>query len=190
MQKTKYGSRSLSWKLIAKNQRDARFHAETQQRRFCAAIDMRAALIHGFRTCLNGKRDKELVEELKLSPKEHKRTLELSDTEIFATYANELDVIYAQTDKALHEFQLESSIHDWKEGNKAGSCLYTKVQTIPSNSQETCRFLCQVAFVMHRQENRELFCESKDPENTVVTREELRQFCSTLSLADTKKMNA
>ncbi|ETO60309.1 hypothetical protein F444_21464 [Phytophthora nicotianae P1976] len=171
-----------SWWLVARWQRAARLNAEEQKRRLWAAVDTRAALIQALQTTLHTSLGQQIdvTSELfknsaeLLADKNKRINFDSSDAETFAAFVHELDVIYSQTDKALHAISLESTSKDWdaprqtwKEDSKTGCYLYMSHQTISSDFKETCAVLWQVAYMTHRQENREVFC-AVDPENTVA----------------------
>ncbi|POM73510.1 Hypothetical protein PHPALM_9637 [Phytophthora palmivora] len=164
---------STPWRLMAQWQRNARLNAEAQHRRLCAAVNTRATLIHELQTFLHDRL--RLISDESHLFKHNKFHRSASDVNIFALRAQELDMIYAQTDKILHDFSLESTIdswnapkQSWKEDSQSGHFLYMNEQTISSEFQETCKFLWQIAFMTHRQENREQFNDIEDPENTVA----------------------
>ncbi|OWY98925.1 hypothetical protein PHMEG_00030173 [Phytophthora megakarya] len=171
-----------SWRLMAEWQRKARLNAEVQQLQLRAAVDARSTLIHEFQTLLHNQRPLQrnlIVNEGHLlinNSYQHTKTHHAApDTEIFAIYAQELDMLYAQIDVALHNFEREytedcSDITQtgWKEDRKPGNFLYMNKQVISSEFQDSCNFLWQVAFMTHRQECRDQCHFIQNPEDTVA----------------------
>ncbi|KUF90687.1 hypothetical protein AM588_10004723 [Phytophthora nicotianae] len=113
-----------SWKMIAQRQLAARKGAENQQTQLHKAIDMYATVIKEFH-CLFHERLQHLnvvsiYQELSIKNEpasafsQHKKIrFDSTDTDIFATYIKELDAVYAQTDKTLQTWCLESTEPNW-----------------------------------------------------------------------------
>ncbi|OWZ18209.1 hypothetical protein PHMEG_0007736 [Phytophthora megakarya] len=172
----------VSWRLMANWQRGARLNAEVHQQRLCAAIDEQTTRIHEFQTFLNSQI--RVQRNLVVSEGQHftnnlyahmKPLLALYDTDIFDIYVQELDMIHAQIDMALHNFEFAYTMEgsnttktSWKEERKTGHFVYLDEQVIPSEFEKACNSLWQLTSLTHRQESRHQRFDIADPENTVA----------------------
>ncbi|RLN96764.1 hypothetical protein BBJ28_00014669 [Nothophytophthora sp. Chile5] len=167
------------WQTIAMQQRDVRLASEAQQRQLQTSVGVRAALIEELgglvRKRLNGG---ELVENLGLdnaSYRQKRVQLEPTDTAIFETYLCGLNSAYAETDEVFRACGMDAMPDDavnskqrWEPDVKVGCFQSAMKQMMPFNFKQTCQSLWQLAYLLHRQEDRELYYGLGDPDNTVA----------------------
>ncbi|ETI31641.1 hypothetical protein F443_21427 [Phytophthora nicotianae P1569] len=175
-----------SWKMVAQRQLAARKGAENQQTQLHKAIDMYATVIKEFH-CLFHERlqhlnDVSIYQELSIKNEpasafsQHKKIrFDSTDTDIFATYIKELDAVYAQTDKTLQTWCLESTEPNWDAPKEiwdkdpdTGYFQFRGKVTVPFDFKDICRSRWQVAHLLHLQDCREIYDAVNDPENTLA----------------------
>ncbi|KAG3156475.1 hypothetical protein PI126_g8746 [Phytophthora idaei] len=108
---------SSSWKMIAQHQLAARKGAEVHQTQLCKAIGFYGVVLGEFQRLfherLRNLNDFPHNEDRATTFSQHKKIrFGATDTEIFA-YIKELDAVYAQTDKTLQAWRLESTDANW-----------------------------------------------------------------------------
>ncbi|KAG6948361.1 hypothetical protein JG688_00015131 [Phytophthora aleatoria] len=109
---------SSSWKMIAQHQLAARKGAEIHQTQLCKAIGFYGVVLGEFQRLfherLRNLNDFPHNEDRATTFSQHKKIrFGTTDTEIFAAYIKELDAVYAQTDKTLQAWRLESTDANW-----------------------------------------------------------------------------
>ncbi|KAG7382186.1 hypothetical protein PHYPSEUDO_005161 [Phytophthora pseudosyringae] len=183
-----------AWKMLADRQVAARMAAEAEQSRLVKAIADRAALLKKFQELMSQR-----VAALDHFPArgdidtgtrrcQHKRVrLEPihTDDAVFAACINELDEVYAQTDKTLRSRGLDATEPNWDVPSESwikdpdtGYFLHGGKLTLPFDFRAICRSRWYTAPLYHRQESRQLYKRVDDPENTVALK-----FCITTRLA-------
>ncbi|KAG6587178.1 uncharacterized protein IUM83_03056 [Phytophthora cinnamomi] len=188
LQKTQGGDNAYTsaWKMVAERQLAARRNAEAEQQRLWTSIDARASLIQEFGAVVNERvngledflaTDDQVIEDTADTAfYQHKRVRqELSDEAIFAAYIEELDAVYAQTDEILQAGKLDPTEANWDEPSETwtkdldtGYFEYRGKVTLPFDYRDSCRSRWYTAPLHHRQENRQLYTNVNDPENTIA----------------------
>ncbi|KAG7393996.1 hypothetical protein PHYBOEH_005951 [Phytophthora boehmeriae] len=163
------------WKAIATRQHERRRAAEDEQQRLRTAINSRASLIEdlcGFmrKRVNDGPITNGDFEDM---PRVHKRMrLEPTDSALFDTFIQELHAVYSQADRVIKECEAElssGSISITK--HKEGSTEYyqrTDRISLPFNFQQTCHSMWRMAYLKHRQVDREMYDGMEDPDNTIA----------------------
>ncbi|KAG2998999.1 hypothetical protein PC121_g19108 [Phytophthora cactorum] len=139
---------SSSWKMIAQHQLAARKGAEIHQTQLYRATTF----------------------------SQHKKIrFGTTGTEIFAAYIKELDAVYAQTDKTLQPWRLESTdanwdapSETWDEDPHTGYFQFRGKITMPFDFRDICRSRWQIVHLLHLQDCREIYDAVDSPENTVA----------------------
>ncbi|KAL3664780.1 hypothetical protein V7S43_009960 [Phytophthora oleae] len=170
----------VSWKSRAERQLAARLSSEAQYYQLREAISLQTSVLQEFQIlaceCLDDEYSMSLGSELPVRLSQRKRLhLELADTEIFTTFDQEIDSVYARTDKTLLTFGLSSTEENWgspyqtcSKDAGSGSLQFRGKVTLPFNFADVCQYRWQAAHLVHRQANREEYVGVEDPENTVA----------------------
>ncbi|OWZ20972.1 hypothetical protein PHMEG_0004542 [Phytophthora megakarya] len=167
-----------NWQMIAKQQLQARQDAENQHHRLQAAVRSQSQFIQKCSNVIqealaerNIDRSTEYDDEIS---RNHKRIrLEPLDTDIYHEYLKELDHIYAQTDKIFESNRIDAASNDpnisaWKTNNDTGYFEFANKKSMPYNYLQAGQILWKLGLLLHNEEERQLYDEVEDPENTIA----------------------
>ncbi|KAG1703528.1 hypothetical protein DVH05_007475 [Phytophthora capsici] len=172
LQSAKKSVTSTAWELVAKRHSQARQHAEDEQQFLVKAIASRAKTIQDFSKYVDDRLTKLAFSSGATLSKRNR--LASASRDIFETYLEELDVLYAQTDSVLARHCLDDSDVSWSDPRRewaednAGYFVYTDKHLIPVEFERSRNYMWHVAHLQHRQEDRQHYEGVKDLENTTA----------------------
>ncbi|KAF4322261.1 hypothetical protein BBO99_00002300 [Phytophthora kernoviae] len=171
-----------AWKMVAQLRFQKRLRAEAQRHRLSEAVDARAALVHEFQEFMQQRiaglsdvRSEDIMSEDSTGYQYERIRLEPSDDEIFRASAQELDIIYAQTDEVFRSCGLNSTDtgwrgckKKWRENAEKGCFVYENTFVMPFDFQRFYASVWHVVRMPHRQEGRQTYEAVGDRDNTVA----------------------
>ncbi|KAE8978852.1 hypothetical protein PR001_g24726 [Phytophthora rubi] len=150
--------------MVAERQLAARRNAEAEQQRLWSTIDARAALIQEFKAMVN-----ERVNGLEDFVSIKGRVFEGSSDDAFHRHKR---VRQEPSEKQFSLHPTEANWDDpsevWTKDLDTGYFEYRGKLTLPFDYHDFCRSRWHTAPLHHRQENRKLYTNLGDPENTVA----------------------
>ncbi|GMF13428.1 unnamed protein product [Phytophthora lilii] len=170
------------WKALSIQQKGARLEAEAEYHRLRAAVEVRCAMITDLKDFVRRR-----VTEARLAQEiftcttttftAKRARLTSSDAVLYDAFSQQLDGLYAQTDKIMRDSSMDS-ITDGammfrptrKTQHNVEFFEYAFKQTTPLELSQARCALWQVAHMLHRQEGREVYKSpgySDDP-NTIA----------------------
>ncbi|GMF16769.1 unnamed protein product [Phytophthora fragariaefolia] len=175
LQRARRAKRSLAssaWEMVAKRQLQARVDVEEKQRRLITAVESQANVIEQFKDILHCRLGcSTSVDDA--GYKQKRIRFEPSDAEFYKSLENELDANHANTDAMLQKYGLNSTEagwdgprRRWTEEGANGYYIYADKHVMPFDYKHVCKFTWKVAQITHRQEGREHYAYTSDPENT------------------------
>lgn len=160
---------SMTWKMVAERQMQARMSAEAQQRRLAAAVAARATLLQQFRGMVFDRPahgDGTLMAALEQN---QPIPQEPSDAEMFAEYLRSLEEIHAQIDKVFGSVAVDClGETKWVEAGEDGYFQFVEEHVQPNAVHETHEAMWQTTYFSHRQASHEHFSGMDDVDNTVA----------------------
>ncbi|KAG6618532.1 uncharacterized protein IUM83_01336 [Phytophthora cinnamomi] len=165
------------WKALANRHLQGRLIAEEQQRRLREAVEKRAALIQDLGLILRKRISEEQPEDARLVAK-RPRT-ESPDMALYETYINELDEVYARTDKVFEEtaadreaFEVDDSLGLCNTQRVVKDSAYHELvgkSTTPFSYDRVHEYVSRVS-CMENRPGREVIVGSRIPENTTIVK--------------------